>query len=168
MVGYPESITDPSYRGQILVLTFPMIGNYGVPKRDVMEHEMQGILAHFESMEVHVAALIVAIYAECHSHYLAHSSLGAWLQERNIPAIWGLDTRALTKKIRIGGSLLGRVLQLNHGKSLNEHVPWLDPNSRNLVAEGAITLVNRVIKADIPSSFYSSAKDIQCCKPDTL
>jgi len=107
MVGYTESLTDPSYEGQILVLTYPLVGNYGVPNRPVSRDELP--LA-FESSRIHVAALIVGYYSEDYSHFLAKSSLGAWLKENGVPAIYGVDTRALTKKLREKGSTLGRVL----------------------------------------------------------
>lgn len=110
MVGYPESITDPSYRGQILVITFPLVGNYGVPSREDRDPMLKDLPAHFEAHEIHIAGLIVASYCgEDYSHYLASSSLGAWLKEQNVPAICGVDTRALTKKIREQGSMLGRL-----------------------------------------------------------
>jgi carbamoyl-phosphate synthase/aspartate carbamoyltransferase len=108
MVGYTESLTDPSYEGQILVLTYPLIGNYGVPKRGSFSVET---LPHeFESSRIHVAAVVVGYYSEDHSHYLADSSFGAWLKESGVPAICGVDTRALTKKIREKGSMLGKIL----------------------------------------------------------
>ncbi|KXS98324.1 hypothetical protein AC578_6852 [Pseudocercospora eumusae] len=111
MVGYPESITDPSYRGQILVITFPLVGNYGVPSRETRDPILPDLPAHFESSEIHIAGLVVASYCgEDYSHYLAASSLGKWLKEQNVPAICGVDTRALTKKIREKGSMLGRLL----------------------------------------------------------
>lgn len=111
MVGYPESITDPSYRGQILVITFPLVGNYGVPSREDRDALLGDLPAHFESSEIHIAGLVVASYSgEDYSHYLAKSSLGAWLKEENVPAICGVDTRALTKRIRQEGSMLGRLL----------------------------------------------------------
>lgn len=110
MVGYPESITDPSYRGQILVITFPLVGNYGVPSREDKDAILQDLPAHFEAAEIHIAGLVVASYCgEEFSHYLAASSLGAWLKEQNVPAICGVDTRALTKRIREKGSMLGRL-----------------------------------------------------------
>jgi carbamoyl-phosphate synthase/aspartate carbamoyltransferase len=112
MVGYPESLTDPSYRGQILVITFPLVGNYGVPSREEMDSLLKDVPAHFESSEIHIAGLVVATYAgEAYSHHLATSSLGAWLKEQGVPAITGVDTRALTKRIREEGSMLGRLLQ---------------------------------------------------------
>ncbi|KAK5129539.1 hypothetical protein LTR08_003160 [Meristemomyces frigidus] len=111
MVGYPESITDPSYRGQILVITFPLVGNYGVPPREDRDAVLEDLPAHFEAAEIHIAGLVVASYAgEDYSHHLASSSLGTWLKEQNVPAVCGVDTRALTKRIRDNGSMLGRLL----------------------------------------------------------
>jgi carbamoyl-phosphate synthase/aspartate carbamoyltransferase len=152
MVGYPESITDPSYRGQILVFTFPLVGNYGVPDRRKADKLLQGIPAYFESHKVHISGLVVASYCgEDYSHHLAVSSLGAWLREQGIPAICGVDTRLLTKRIREKGSMLGRMLlprNLENGNGLHtngtalqggdhfEKIEWLNPNVRNLVAEG--------------------------------
>jgi carbamoylphosphate synthase small subunit len=86
MVGYIESLTDPSYKRQILVLTYPLIGNYGIP--DDKEDEY-GLPVWFESAEIHAAALIVGSYTEQHSHWSAVKSLDKWLKERNIPAISG-------------------------------------------------------------------------------
>lgn len=127
MVGYPESITDPSYRGQILVITFPLVGNYGVPSRDERDSLLGDLPAHFEAAEIHIAGLIVAAYCgEDFSHHLAESSLGVWLKEQNVPAICGVDTRALTKRIRQQGSMLGRLLmQSGTTRSTNE---TLTPN----------------------------------------
>ena len=161
MVGYPESITDPSYRGQILVTTFPLIGNYGVPSRDATDAVVQGLSAHFEADRIHIAGLVVASYSgEDYSHHLATSSLGTWLKEQGVPAMQGVDTRALTKKIREKGSMLGKMLAerkqqanglVNGHASSNgiikrisaqdaaaeyDGVDWVDPNKKNLVAEG--------------------------------
>lgn len=153
MVGYPESVTDPSYRGQILVITFPLVGNYGVPSRDTMDELLKDLPAHFESSQIHIAGLVVASYTgDEYSHYLATSSLGAWLKEQGVPAMYGVDTRALTKRIRNEGSMLGRMLlqksQLNGNasaqiKSLDwradfETIDWINPNSKNLVADGEL------------------------------
>jgi len=110
MVGYPESLTDPSYRGQILVITFPLVGNYGVPSREEMDELLKDIPKYFESNQIHIAGLIVGNYAKDYSHYLAHSSLSTWLKENDVPALYGLDTRALTKKIRDQGVLLSKIL----------------------------------------------------------
>ncbi|KAF2121377.1 aspartate carbamoyltransferase [Lophiotrema nucula] len=167
MVGYPESITDPSYRGQILVITFPLVGNYGVPSREEMDSLLQDLPAYFEAKEIHIAGLVVASYSgDDYSHHLAVSSLGAWLKEQGVPAITGVDTRALTKRIREEGSMLGRLLQrtstkatptstvLTNGavntQSLTnghveedwrgnfEYIAWEDPNKQNLVAEVSV------------------------------
>src|SRR2546421_3585741 len=108
IVGYPESLTDPSYRGQILVLTFPLIGNYGVPSRD--DTDDLSLKKYFESNEIHITGLIIGQYSQDFSHYLAKSSLSDWLKENKIPALYGIDTRALTKKIRTKGALLGKIL----------------------------------------------------------
>lgn len=109
MVGYTESLTDPSYEGQILILTYPLIGNYGVPSRPDTS-AIDELPADFESSRIHVAGLVVGYYSEDYSHYFANSSLGAWLKESGVPAIYGVDTRALTKKIREKGSMLGKIL----------------------------------------------------------
>jgi carbamoyl-phosphate synthase/aspartate carbamoyltransferase len=108
MVGYTESLTDPSYEGQILVLTYPLVGNYGVPSR--AQDLLDAVPMHFESSRIHVAALVIGYYSEDFSHFLAQSSLGAWLKENDVPAICGVDTRALTKRIRANGVMLGRLL----------------------------------------------------------
>lgn len=121
MVGYPESLTDPSYRGQLLVVTFPLVGNYGVPSREDRDAILEGLPAHFESSQIHIAGLIVASYAgEDYSHHLASSSLGAWLKEQHVPAICGVDTRALTKRIREKGSMLGRLLMQTGTETISD------------------------------------------------
>ncbi|WAR14414.1 PYR1-like protein [Mya arenaria] len=108
MVGYAESLTDPSYKNQILVLTYPLIGNYGIPEEEVDEY---GLIRWFESDHIHVAALIVGDVTEKYSHWSAAKSLSNWLKEHKIPGIYGIDTRSLTKKIRETGTLLGKVIQ---------------------------------------------------------
>lgn len=155
MVGYPESVTDPSYRGQILVITFPLVGNYGVPSRETVDELLGDLPAHFESSQIHVAGLVVASYCgEDYSHFLAQSSLGAWLKEQGVPAMYGVDTRALTKKIREKGSLLGKMrLELPAANTAGtasdershttldafEKIEWSNPNADNLVAQGKLT-----------------------------
>jgi carbamoyl-phosphate synthase / aspartate carbamoyltransferase len=161
MVGYPESITDPSYHGQILAITFPLVGNYGVPSRETMDELLVDLPKYFESNDIHIAGLVVANYSgESYSHFLAGSSLGQWLKERGVPAMHGVDTRALTKRIREKGSMLCRMLlQRSDSKrgALNnlgakapadaggesdawrawfEEIGWTDPNKRNLVRDG--------------------------------
>jgi carbamoyl-phosphate synthase small subunit len=107
MVGYPEALTDPSYRGQILVLTYPLIGNYGVPDESLKDEH--GLPTYFESNSIQISGLIVSSYSWEHSHWAAQKSLSKWLTNSNVPAIYGIDTRALTKKLREFGSILGRL-----------------------------------------------------------
>jgi len=125
MTGYPESLTDPSYRGQILVPTYPMIGNYGVPE-DVKEN---GISKFFESDRIWCQAMIISDYSEKYSHWDGARSLGAWLKQQQIPALCDIDTRVLTKKLRDKGALLGKIV---FGE---DDVELKDPNARNLVSE---------------------------------
>ena len=106
MVGYPESLTDPSYRGQLLVLTYPIVGNYGVPEDGDDEY---GLPKYFESDRVQVSALIVADYSHHHSHWSSRRSLSQWLTQQRVPALYGIDTRLLTKKIREKGALRAKI-----------------------------------------------------------
>ena len=106
MVGYPETMTDPSYRGQILVCTYPLIGNYGVPG----DERENGLLKNFESEEIHCRALIVSDYSSEYSHWNAKRSLSDWMAEQKIPGINGIDTRMLTRKLREKGTMLGKIL----------------------------------------------------------
>ena len=107
MTGYPESLTDPSYAGQILVTTFPLIGNYGVPDTGVGD---DGLPLFMESERIHPKALIVADYSERYSHWNAKESLSDWLKREKVPAITGIDTRRLTKVLREHGVMMGRVV----------------------------------------------------------
>ena len=118
MTGYPESLTDPSYAGQILVTTFPLIGNYGVPDtgRPTPDPSLNGgengiskLPAYMESDKIHVKGLIVADYSEEYSHWNAKESLSSWLKREKIPAITGIDTRRLTKVLREHGVMMGRI-----------------------------------------------------------
>ncbi|KAJ3103495.1 hypothetical protein HDU97_010078 [Phlyctochytrium planicorne] len=162
MVGYTESLTDPSYRGQILVITFPLVGNYGVPSREEVEANLNNLQKYFESNQIHISGLIVGQYSHDYSHYLATSSLSEWLIEHKVPALYGIDTRALTKKIRsYEGALLAKILftkavakdavkapeGITPGTFIPENPAWLadyadvawhDPNIRNLVAEVSV------------------------------
>lgn len=124
MTGYPESLTDPSYAGQILVATYPLIGNYGVPEA-VMEN---GLPDYFESDRIQVTALIVSDYSEQYSHWSAKQSLGSWLGTHHIPALYGIDTRELTKTIREKGAMPGKIVFGNNDPGFH------DPNQENLVA----------------------------------
>ncbi len=107
MTGYPESLTDPSYAGQILVTTFPLIGNYGVPDTGIGENALPLFM---ESERIHPKALVVADYSEQYSHWNAKESLASWLKREKIPAITGIDTRRLTKVLREHGVMMGRVV----------------------------------------------------------
>lgn len=117
MVGYPESFTDPSYRGQILVLTYPLIGNYGVP-RD-FERELS---SGYESSRIHLAGLIVSDYSEFHHHWTAERGLSELLHEQKIPAIAGIDTRALTKRLREHGTMMGKIVWSRSNCHMKYHV----------------------------------------------
>ncbi len=122
MVGYPESLTDPSYKGQILVLTFPLIGNYGVPD----DSEEDFLKKFFESDKIHITGLIVSDYCEKYNHWNAVKSLGKWMEENDIPGIYNVDTRELTKKLREKGVMLGKIIK-------DKNIRLYDPNQENLV-----------------------------------
>jgi len=130
MVGYPESLTDPSYQGQILTLTTPMVGNYGAPCRN--EKDQYNLSANFESNKIHPKALLVQDYSHHYSHWKAASSLGDWLKEEGVPGISGLDTRMLTKKIREKGALLGRI-EIDENAPAPDFSQIRDPNLDHLV-----------------------------------
>ena len=145
MVGYPEALTDPSYRGQILAFTYPSIGNYGVPgplpAGGAVEKAGRGSLPPgrpWESDRIHASGVLCASYSEDFSHHTAERSLGAWLDEQGVPGLTGIDTRALTQRIRVHGAMLGRI---ELGAS---PVPeFVDPNARNLAAEVSTTSERR-------------------------
>lgn len=123
MVGYPESITDPSYKGQILVLTYPLIGNYGVPNK-----------AFWESDRVMVSGLVVGSYIDTPSHFQSRRTLAEWLRAEKVPLLEVRDTRFLTQKIRNKGTLLGKIV-------FDKDIPFYDPNKENLVAQVSIKKV---------------------------
>jgi len=128
MTGYPESLTDPSYKGEILALTYPLIGNYGVP-----EFEKERTLQEdFESDKIHIRALIVSEISEDYSHWKSVQSLSEWLKREKIPAISGIDTRTLTQVLRETGTMLGKII-VNNGD-----VEYYDPNIVNLVSTVSI------------------------------
>jgi len=120
MTGYVESLTDPSYAGQIVVLTYPLVGNYGVPNKKLWESE-----------KIRIAGLVVSEYSEDYSHHDAKHSLAEWLKESGVPAITGVDTRALTKKLREHGVMLGAI-GANPAKG---GARFTDPNEENLVSK---------------------------------
>jgi carbamoyl-phosphate synthase, small subunit len=126
MTGYPESLTDPSYEGQILVTTYPILGNYGVPPR----REKDDVSEYYESDHIHARAIVAQDYSWSHSHWQADRSLAQWLKEEGITGIYGVDTRALTKHLREKGSMLGKIVVDGC-----EDVEFYDPNKENLVAK---------------------------------
>jgi carbamoyl-phosphate synthase small subunit len=128
MTGYPESLTDPSYRGQILILTYPLIGNYGVPD---FEYE-NNLLKNFESDRIQISGLIISDYSFNSSHWKSKKSLSDWLYENKIPAIHGIDTRKLTKVIREKGSMPGKII------FENKKTVFSRPDESNLVEEVSI------------------------------
>jgi carbamoyl-phosphate synthase small subunit len=134
MVGYPESMTDPSYSGQILALTYPLVGNYGIPVDGASALGGPDDLSeHFESNRIHVKGLVVSVLSGDYSHWSALDSLNGWMTRNGVPGIAGIDTRALTKRLRTKGCMLGKILVSN------EEIAWDDPNQRNLVAEVSVT-----------------------------
>ncbi|KAG7307219.1 hypothetical protein JYU34_007375 [Plutella xylostella] len=133
MVGYPESLTDPSYRAQLLVLTYPLVGNYGVP--DEEDRDEYGLPKWFESSRIWAAGLIVGEVSTRVWHWRARRSLGAWLARHGVPGVCGVDTRALTVRLRAGVTL-GRIVR--GVPPFGPLPPLADPNERNLVAEVSI------------------------------
>jgi carbamoyl-phosphate synthase small subunit len=131
MVGYPEALTDPSYRGQILCLTYPLVGNYGVPSFDAVADNMP---VYFESDRIQVRGLIVHEACEFPSHHQSVRTLGQWLEEEKIPGIYGVDTRRLARILRERGVMLGAITV---GGSVEEvdatSIP--NPNRSDLVKE---------------------------------
>lgn len=129
MVGYPETLTDPSYRGQILVCTYPLIGNYGVPSPE----RENNLYKYYESDNIHIRALIVSDYSFDFSHWNAERSLADWLQEEKIPGIYGIDTRMLTRKLRDKGTMLGKIII-----DESSNIDFEDPNKKDLVSEVSV------------------------------
>lgn len=127
MVGYPETFTDPSYKGEILVLTYPLIGNYGVPAGNGSDGAIKSV---FESEKVHISGLVVSEYSRDFSHWGSKLDLHKWLAENGVPAISGIDTRHLTQKLREQGAMLGKIIAGD-----NRDVDFVDPNLDNLVAQ---------------------------------
>ena len=117
MTGYPESLTDPSYKGQILILTYPLIGNYGVPEKK-----------YWESEGIKISGLVVSNYIDTPSHLQSKMTLSQWLKKENIPGLEITDTRFLTQKIRVKGTMLGKI-------TFNKNINFYDPNKENLVAK---------------------------------
>jgi len=140
MVGYPEALTDPSYKGQILALTYPLVGNYGVPPYDLN----LGVPLYFESGRVQTSGLIIHELCEHPYHWASTRTLDKWLQDEGIPGICGIDTRRLTKKLRTHGVMLGIINVCEEDEELNlenlideaKNIP--DPNKTDLVADVSV------------------------------
>lgn len=156
MMGYPESLTDPSYAGQLMVLTFPLAGNYGVPPFTLEEN---GIPTFMESEKIWADAIIVSDYSEEYSHWNAVESLAEWLKREQVPGITGIDTRELTKVLREHGVMMGKILFDDEP----ENIPSADYSGVNFVdkvsckeiirynegAEKKVVLVDCGVKANI-------------------
>jgi len=125
MVGYPEALTDPSFAGQILVMTYPLVGNYGVPEP-----------SFWESERIQVAGLIVSDYIDTPSHAQSTMNLGTWLQQERVPALEIKDTRLLTQHIRTHGAMPGKII-------FDDDIPLPDPDAENLVARVSTRQVQR-------------------------
>ncbi len=137
MVGYPESLTDPSYKGQILTFTYPLVGNYGVPP----DEKENGVLKYFESDDIKVTGFIVHELCKNPFHWASTRTLDQWLKDEDVPGIYGIDTRKLTKKLRVKGVLLG-ILKVceadeepNLPQLLKEVKKVQDPNSTDLAKQ---------------------------------
>lgn len=135
MTGYPESLTDPSYSGQILVITYPLIGNYGVPSLSLSN----GVLRFFESERIHVTGVVISDYSYEFSHWNAMQSLDEWLKEHNVPGIYGVDTREITKILRQHGSVSGEII--NHNA----------PQIHEVIDYESVNFVEKVSTSDIIS-----------------
>ncbi|MBN2367209.1 MAG: glutamine-hydrolyzing carbamoyl-phosphate synthase small subunit [Calditrichaeota bacterium] len=128
MMGYPETLTDPSYFGQILTFTYPLIGNYGVPA----EKGRQQLSSVLESRSIQISALLVSDYSQEYNHWNSQKSLSQWLTEHEIPALFDIDTRVLTKILREKGTMPGKLV-------FDEtDIPFWDPNHENLVENCSI------------------------------
>lgn len=134
MTGYPECLTDPSYEGQILINTFPLQGNYGVP----LPGQAGNLSRNLESERIHVRGLIVQDYTFNESHWMSALSLDRWLKNENIPGIYGIDTRALTIHLREHGSMPAKII---FDDDREDSVDWYDPNKENLIAKTSCTEV---------------------------
>ena len=157
MMGYPESLTDPSYAGQMLVMTFPLVGNYGVPKFSI---EPDGLPTFMESDRIYATAIIVCDYSQQFSHWNASESLADWLKREQVPGITGIDTRQLTKLLRERGVMMGQLVFSDSSEVVEnpesyDSINWVERVSCKEVIrynEGAgkkVVLVDCGVKANI-------------------
>ena len=157
MTGYPESLTDPSYEGQILVTTFPLLGNYGVPPSD--QTKPDDLSEYLEDARIHCRAIIAQDYSYEHSHWLADHSLADWLKSEKIPGIYGIDTRALTKHLRESGSMLGKI-EIEGCEPVSQ---LYDPNRDNLVGK---TSTEGVAVYELTSEGKFETRELDADNPD--
>ena len=157
MMGYPESLTDPSYAGQMLVMTFPLVGNYGVPKFSI---ETDGLPTFMESDRIYATAIIVSDYSQQFSHWNASESLADWLKREQVPGITGIDTRQLTKLLRERGVMMGQLVFSDSSEVVEnpesyDSINWVERVSCKEIIrynEGAgkkVVLVDCGVKANI-------------------
>jgi carbamoyl-phosphate synthase small subunit len=177
LVGYPESMTDPSYRGQILVFTQPLIGNYGVPAPVRDEY---GLYKYFESPNIQAAAIVVADAATQYSHWTAVESLAQWCAREGVPAITGVDTRDIVTYLREQGSSLGKIT-VGEEYDADEDEAYEDPGSINLVkkvstkspfhvpspnGDAHVCLIDCGVKENIIRSIVSRGASVTCVPYD--
>ena len=141
MTGYPESFTDPSFYGQILTLTYPLVGNYGMPG----SNEKNDILSHFESDKIHIRGLLISSYEESKRHYQAEKTLKDYLLENRIPALTGIDTRTLTKILRESGVMKGNI---TYNKPRKSGLNFYDINKDNLASFVSTKVIKTYGKSD--------------------
>jgi len=157
MMGYPESLTDPSYAGQLMTLTYPLVGNYGVPR---FSFEENGLPTFMESDKIYASAIIVSDYSEEYSHWNAHESLADWLKREKVPGVTGIDTRQLTKMLREHGVMMGTIKPIDAIDTMEKiedysTINWVDRVScKDIIKynEGAgkkVVLVDCGVKANI-------------------
>ena len=149
MMGYPESLTDPSYAGQLMTLTYPLVGNYGVPPFTM---EPNGLATFMESDKIYASAIIVSDYSEEYSHWNAVESLGDWLKREHVPGITGIDTRQLTKVLREQGVMMGKIIfddePNNIPEASYEGVNWVDKVSCKEIIKYTEGAGKRVVLVD--------------------
>ncbi|KAJ6510119.1 isoaspartyl dipeptidase-like protein [Mycena vitilis] len=163
MVGYTESLTDPSYEGQTLVLTYPLVRNYGVPARP--ENPLDTLPVVFESSKIHVSAIVIGYYSEDYSHFLATSSLGAWLKENDVPAIYGTWSSrwSLIPASRAPSRAPSRASSPPPTATWREDyddIPFLDPNQTNMVAQVSIA-APRLYKSTPTPRFHPTGRPLR-------
>jgi carbamoyl-phosphate synthase small subunit len=159
MVGYPESMTDPSYRGQILVFTQPLIGNYGVPSSTAKDQF--GLLKYFESPHIQCIGVVVADVAMQYSHWTAVESLGEWCRREGVAAITGVDTRAIVTYLREQGSSLARI-SIGEEYDADEDEAFVDPGEINLVHKVSTKAPFHIPAAPSPDGEHIHVAVIDC------